>query len=59
MVRHYRLCNSIYMNEAKAKLSSLTNRTLKGEEVLIAKRNKPLVRLVPLPEAGLPRRLGV
>jgi prevent-host-death family protein len=33
--------------EAKAKFSDLVRRTLVGEEVVIAKDNRPLVRLVP------------
>ncbi|MBI4265359.1 MAG: type II toxin-antitoxin system prevent-host-death family antitoxin [Acidobacteria bacterium] len=39
--------------EAKAHLSSLVRQTLSGDEVIIAKDNKPLVKLVPLPA---PRR---
>jgi prevent-host-death family protein len=34
--------------EAKAKLSSLLDRALTGEEVVIARAGKPLVRLVPV-----------
>jgi prevent-host-death family protein len=34
--------------EAKAKLSSLLHRALAGEEVVIARAGKPLVRLVPV-----------
>jgi len=34
--------------EAKAKLSSLLDRALAGEEVVIARAGKPLVRLVPV-----------
>ena len=34
--------------EAKAKLSSLLDRALSGEEVVIARAGKPLVRLVPV-----------
>ena len=34
--------------EAKAKLSELLEAALRGEEVIIAKRGKPLVRLVPV-----------
>ncbi|MBI2335815.1 MAG: type II toxin-antitoxin system Phd/YefM family antitoxin [Deltaproteobacteria bacterium] len=44
--------------EAKAKLSKLIERALQGEEVIIAKGNKPLVRLEPLPEAKGQRALG-
>ena len=31
---------------------------LRGEEVIIAKRDKPLVRLVPFAEGGSARRIG-
>ena len=34
--------------EAKARLPSLVRETLAGDEVIIAKDNKPLVKLVPL-----------
>lgn len=34
--------------EAKASLSELVQRALLGEEVVIARDNKPLLRLVPL-----------
>ena len=34
--------------EAKAKLSSLLNRALAGEEVVIARAGKPLARLTPV-----------
>ena len=34
--------------EAKAQLSDLVRRALSGQEVIIARDNKPLVKLVPL-----------
>ena len=34
--------------EAKAKLSSLLDRALAGEEIVIARAGKPLARLVPV-----------
>lgn len=36
--------------EAKTQLSSLIEKAISGEEVLIAKAGKPLLRLVPLEE---------
>ena len=42
--------------EAKAKLSELLEAALRGEEVIIAKRGKPLARLVP--EKPRHRELG-
>jgi prevent-host-death family protein len=37
--------------EAKAKLSSLLDRALAGEEIVIARAGKPLARLVPIGES--------
>jgi prevent-host-death family protein len=34
--------------EFKAHLSSLVNRALAGEEVIVARDNKPLLKLVPI-----------
>ena len=48
----------ITIHEAKAKLSELIDRALKGEEVIIARRNTPLIRLVPLAEGPGRRRIG-
>lgn len=42
--------------EAKARLPSLVRETLAGDEVIIAKDNKPLVKLVPV--AAPPRQAG-
>lgn len=39
--------------EAKAQFSTLVRRALQGEDVVIARDNKPLVRLVPV---GVPDR---
>lgn len=49
--RHYNVA------DAKARLSDLVRKALLGEEVVIAKDNKPLVRLVPL-TAGHARTPG-
>lgn len=58
----------VNIHEAKTHLSRLIKRALEGEDVIIAKRRKPLVRLVVLPgvadtpklgtEPGLIRRMG-
>ncbi len=37
----------VNLYEAKAKLSSLVERAIAGEEIVIAKAGKPRVRLVP------------
>ncbi|MFY9975107.1 MAG: type II toxin-antitoxin system prevent-host-death family antitoxin [Chromatiaceae bacterium] len=44
--------------EAKAQLSELTRRAIAGEEVVIARDNTPLVRLVPVQAASGPRHPG-
>jgi prevent-host-death family protein len=44
--------------EAKARLSELVQRAVAGEEVVIAKDNTPLLRLVPLVRAGRARKPG-
>ena len=42
------------VGEAKARLPQLVRETLAGAEVIIAKNNKPLVKLVPV---AAPRRV--
>ena len=44
--------------EAKARLSQLIQKALDGEAVVIAKDNKPLVKLVPLKRATRRRQPG-
>lgn len=44
--------------EAKAKFSSLIRRAVAGEEIIISKDHKPLVKLVPLAEPGKTRTPG-
>lgn len=39
---------TVNIHEAKTHLSDLLNKAVNGEEVIIAKANKPLVRLVPI-----------
>jgi len=36
------------VGEAKAKLSELVNKALAGEEVVVARDNKPVIRLEPI-----------
>ncbi len=41
------------MHEAKTQLSQLVERALNGDEVIIARHGKPVVRLIPyFPNAG-------
>lgn len=47
---------TINMHEAKTHLSRLVEQALAGEEILIARAGKPLVRLVPV-EAESGRRI--
>ena len=46
------------MHEAKTQLSRLVEKALDGEEVVIARAGKPLVRIVPLDSAPKRRRGG-
>jgi prevent-host-death family protein len=48
----------VNVHEAKAQLSELLERAVRGEEVVIAKRGKPFVRLVRV-EDQTPRRPGI
>lgn len=43
---------TINMHDAKTQLSDLVARAEAGEEILIARRNKPAVRLVPVEMVG-------
>ena len=49
---------SINVHSAKARLSELLERAASGEEVVIAKRGKPFVRLVAVEDRS-PRRPGI
>jgi prevent-host-death family protein len=46
----------VTMHQAKTNLSRLVERALAGEEVIIARGDTPVVRLVPLSSAAAPRR---
>jgi prevent-host-death family protein len=48
----------INIHEAKTHLSRLIRRVLNGEEVIIAKGNKPLVKLVALENKKPIRKIG-
>jgi prevent-host-death family protein len=48
----------VNVHEAKAQLSELLERAARGEEVVIAKRGKPFVRLVRVDDRA-PRRPGI
>ena len=44
--------------EAKARFSELVQKAMLGEEVIIARDNKPVVKLVPLDKPKQPRKPG-
>ena len=48
----------VNMHQAKSSLSRLVERALAGEEVLIARNGRPLVRLVPVQNKREPRVPG-
>jgi len=48
----------VTIHEAKTHLSRLIQAALRGEEIVIAKGKRPLVRLDVLPEARLERHIG-
>jgi antitoxin (DNA-binding transcriptional repressor) of toxin-antitoxin stability system len=48
----------VNIHEAKTNLSKLIQSALDGREVIIAKGNKPVVRLEVLPEARGGRKIG-
>ncbi len=48
----------VNIHETKTQLSKLIQAALSGKEVIIAKGNKPVVRLEVLPEARINRVIG-
>ena len=48
----------VNIHEAKTQLSKLIQAALNGRQVIIAKGNKPVVRLEVLPEALSSRKIG-
>ena len=50
--------HKVNIHEAKTHLSRLIKEIQEGEEIIIAKGNKPIVKLVLLTEAKPKRRLG-
>lgn len=47
------------ISDAKASLSKLIEKVLKGDEVIIGKAGKPVAKLVPYDLETSPRQLGV
>jgi len=50
--------HQVNIHEAKTHLSRLIQEALDGQEIIIAKGGRPLVRLEVLPEARSSRRVG-
>lgn len=49
---------TVNITEAKAQLSRLVDRAVKGEPFVIAKAGKPLVKVTALETPATPQRLG-
>lgn len=52
------MMHQVNIHEAKTQLSKLIQEAIDGQEVVIARGNKPVVRLEVLPEARRKRRIG-
>lgn len=52
------MSSNITIHEAKTQLSALVARAEAGEEIVIARANKPVARLVPVESGPVERRLG-
>lgn len=50
---------TVNMHEAKTHFSKLVERALSGEEVIIAKAGKPVIRFTPVDAAPRVRRWGM
>jgi prevent-host-death family protein len=48
----------VNMHEAKSTLSRLVERALKGDDIVVSKAGRPLVRLVPVARVATNRRPG-
>ena len=48
----------VNIHEAKTHLSRLIKKVINGEEVIIAKGNKPLVKLISIENRNPTRRIG-
>ena len=49
---------TITIHEAKTHFSSLVQRALAGEEIIVSKGKEPVVKIVPVPEALKERKPG-
>ena len=48
----------VTIHEAKTHLSKLIKQVVEGEEVIIAKANKPMVKLIPILRSEPKRKIG-
>lgn len=51
--------HQVNIHEAKTHLSKLIQEVMTGEEVIIAKGNQPVAKLVPLVPSGSVRQIGL
>ncbi len=49
---------TVNVYEAKTQLSQLIDRALNGEQIILARRGKPLIRFLPLENKPRKRELG-
>lgn len=49
---------AVNIQNAKTHLSKLVEEAVRGEDIVIAKAGKPLVRLIPFQKQAQPRKLG-
>ncbi len=52
------MADPVNIQDAKTNLSKLLERVERGEEIIIARRGKPIARLCPLPKRRRRRVLG-
>jgi len=52
------MTQTLNIHEAKTRLSQLIQQVEQGDEIIISRANKPIVRLVAYQEKAQPRRLG-
>jgi prevent-host-death family protein len=52
------MIHQVNIHEAKTNLSKLIQKVINGEEVIIAKGNKPIAKLVQLNTPKLERKIG-
>lgn len=51
--------DAVNIHDAKTHFSRLIDQVAEGQEIVIARAGRPVARLVPYVERGVPRRLGL